>query len=145
MRRSLHPRCLGRKLIVARVCSFRPGMCVWCSCHLCLALPVGRCRPSRLSFVAAARYSDPFLLCSCCQWAVCALLAAISLPLPQADCCACLAASEELKDELFFLTQLVWGTELTPARLNLIVQFMLYKGGGEEPRGQKILQTPEHD
>ena len=35
------------------------------------------------------------------------------------------AASEELKDELFFLTQLVWGTELTPARLNLIVQLLV--------------------
>ena len=47
------------------------------------------------------------------------------------------AASEELKDELFFLTQLVWGTELTPARLNLIVQFMLYKGGGKNPEDRK--------
>ena len=46
-------------------------------------------------------------------------------------------ASADLMDELFLLTQLVFGTELTPQRLNMIVQFMLYKGQGKDPEARK--------
>jgi hypothetical protein len=46
-------------------------------------------------------------------------------------------ASADLMNEMFLLTQLVFGTELTSQRLNMIVQFMLYKGQGKDPEARK--------